>query len=471
MSLFKTDLIMEQLYFFPSSKEGKYAYIAECLWQGLPAIFKASKHTNYSVECDLTALVRLKLTNCIHFCKPLARATHGKLEGIVLEKIKGVLLEDMIDCKTFDVLHFISAFEQTFMAIIAMHRSYITHNDLHLRNLIVSSCETPYLIYSFGGTELFCIETFGVKTTLIDFGLSSVKYAESGLSDDGLTYLGYTLNGDLDFKNDLIQLCWNIAQRLDVYLTKERLVQKKTIIFEYIKFARYILTGLPVPVNRKAFEDCYYPCFNGLIKQTIPSKCLQYYSDDDLVEIAHMCKTLIPKPFKYKNYTPPEITELWVDLIKNIKSDQPLEKVKSVLEGEIYDPVFTEICRKIGLLAASIAAKCYEIIYERRKEYYKHLDWKDGTDLILHLPVKNFHREPQLNDLVTIQDFLKKTVTHTVFNESLLTAVYNFREVLNVIDNFKRSVNYVRCETMNQTKKIILNKNTGGLLYYKYKNI
>ncbi|QHR78453.1 phosphotransferase [Lymphocystis disease virus 4] len=462
---------MEQVFFFPSNKEGKYAYIAECIWQGLPAIFKASKHVDYSVECDLTALIRLKLTNCIHFCKPLARATYGKLEGIVLEKINGVLLEDMIDYKTFNVLHFISTFEQAFMAVITMHRNYITHNDLHLRNLISSPCKTPYFIYSFGGTELFCIETFGVKTTILDFGLSSVKYADSSLSDDGLTYLGYTLNGDLDLRNDLIQLCWNVVRRLDIYLINEKSVQKKFLIFEYIKFARYVLAGLPIPVDKKEFEDHYYPCFNKLIKQTIPTKCLNQYSEDDLVEIAQMCKTLISKPFTYKNYTAIEITELWVDLIKNINSDQPLEKVKSVLEGEIYDPEFTEICRKIGLLAASIAAKCYEIIYERRKEYYINLDWKDGTDLILHLPVRDFYKEPRLNDPVTIQDFLNKTVTHTVFDQSLLTTVYDFRRVLKAIDSYKQLVDYIRYKTMDQAKKIILNENTRGLLYYKHKTV
>lgn len=218
---------MEQVYFFPSKKEGKYAYIADCLWQGVPAIFKASKHTDYSVECDLAALIRLKLTNCLHFCKPLARATHGKLEGIVLEKIKGILLEDMIHDRTFDVLQFLSAFDQTLMAVVAMHKSYITHNDLHLRNIFASPCETPYFIYSFGKREMFCVETLSMKSIVIDFGLSSVKYAETSLSDDGLTYLGYTLNGDLDLRNDLIQLCWNVIRRLDTYLIKERSVQKK----------------------------------------------------------------------------------------------------------------------------------------------------------------------------------------------------------------------------------------------------
>ncbi|NP_078729.1 Phosphotransferase [Lymphocystis disease virus 1] len=467
---------MEQVFFLSSEKQGKYANIAECIWDGVTVIFKSAKYIDYSLECDLNALVRLKNANSLHFCKPIAKTVYNHIEGILLEKINGVLFDELITSETLKtgyIYNFISMFEQTLMAIIIMHKNNITHNDLHMKNIIASTCETPYFIYSFGGSELFCVETFGTQSVLIDFGLASVKYANYGMADDNFTYLGYTLNGELEFRRDFIHLGYNVLRYLNKYLANERVYTRKLLIFKYIRFVKYILTGVRTPVNNDLFESNYFPCFNSMIGRTIPILCLKHYTNDVLIDIAHLCKTTVLKPFRYKNYTKIEMTECWIDLVKTLHTTEPLAHIKSVLEGEIDDPILIKHCKQLGLFAASIAAKCYEIIYTMRDTHYKYVLWKDGIDLLLHLPVKAFIKKPQLNDAVIVQDVLKKTIVKTVFTQSMLNDVYNLQRIFKCIEVAKANIgpaaNHYLLESII-VKQIIVEEKTNGLIYYKYKS-
>jgi len=64
---------------------------------------------------------------------------------------------------------------QVCMALIAMQEQFnMIHNDLHTQNVLLETCETPFLFYKVDG-QIFKIPTFGYIVKIIDYGRATYK--------------------------------------------------------------------------------------------------------------------------------------------------------------------------------------------------------------------------------------------------------------------------------------------------------
>jgi serine/threonine protein kinase len=97
-------------------------------------------------------------------------------------------------------------FSQVLVATVLMSADGISHNDLHLDNVMLSRTPIQSVIVRTPGRSV-CFPTFGWCVKVIDFGLSTWRFADgSTLNADSLSRVGYAVTPNADLRTIALDL-------------------------------------------------------------------------------------------------------------------------------------------------------------------------------------------------------------------------------------------------------------------------
>ncbi|UWH18681.1 serine threonine protein kinase [Infectious spleen and kidney necrosis virus] len=84
-----------------------------------------------------------------------------------------------------------SVIVQVLGCLSALSVRHITHNDMHVANVLLRSCEHTHVVYVTQEDVVACVPTHGIEPVIIDFGLSGAKMpGRRTMSTDYLTHIG-----------------------------------------------------------------------------------------------------------------------------------------------------------------------------------------------------------------------------------------------------------------------------------------
>ncbi|AAT71828.1 Serine-threonine protein kinase [Red seabream iridovirus] len=119
------------------------------------------------------------------------------------EALSCVYVDKPVGCQYHDMFTMLksNATDETISSIIiqvlgclsALSVRHITHNDMHVANVLLRSCDHTHVVYVTGPQEdvVACVPTHGIEPVIIDFGLSSAKMpGRRTMSTDHLTHIG-----------------------------------------------------------------------------------------------------------------------------------------------------------------------------------------------------------------------------------------------------------------------------------------
>jgi serine/threonine protein kinase len=121
---------------------------------------------------------------CPHFCGVFAyqfseRSINEECAIVETQKVNPIMLMELCDmnlkefalsCKIEEEVT--SVVLQIIYAILCMQSVGISHNDLYVRNILVSKTKNVSHLYDMGDKSL-CLKTFGYSVRICDFGLAS----------------------------------------------------------------------------------------------------------------------------------------------------------------------------------------------------------------------------------------------------------------------------------------------------------
>lgn len=180
---------------------------------------------------------------------------------LFIEKLEGTLEDILYDDNYTDELLLSCIFQISFTLTYLQKYYNFSHNDLHINNIMFSSCKTEFLYYKINN-KYFKVPTYGKIFKIIDFGRAIVTYngkvyMNDVYSKNGEAYGQYAYKEQVDFlKNkdniditqsspyfDLCRLAMTILDELDATIVKN------AVLYE-------LLTTMSTDINGKNFLDC-----------------------------------------------------------------------------------------------------------------------------------------------------------------------------------------------------------------------
>lgn len=186
---------------FPrTGKQGTVGIMIAKTDPSIKYVFKLSQYINYLAEHEGTIMTSLQY--CPGFCRVIGTITCNinpynrkegnpfKVEGRSIEK-EVLLLEYlensyklcdyiMVPKIPEDILY--TTIKHTLLSVcIAQRKENFSHYDLHSNNIMLTSCDRNMVcLYVLDDNNQFCIPTYGVYPTIIDFGFSYSKGLDGG---------------------------------------------------------------------------------------------------------------------------------------------------------------------------------------------------------------------------------------------------------------------------------------------------
>lgn len=164
------------------------------------------------------------------------------IQLLFIEKLEGTLEDILYDENLNDELLLSCIFQISFTLTYLQKHYNFSHNDLHINNIMYSSCKTEYLYYKINN-KYFKIPTYGKIFKIIDFGRAIITY-------NNKVYMN-----DVFSKNGEAYGQYNYSDQVNFLKNKEKIdITQSSPYFDLCRLAMTILDEIDENINKDLFN-------------------------------------------------------------------------------------------------------------------------------------------------------------------------------------------------------------------------
>jgi hypothetical protein len=431
----------------PISEQGVQGHVFKCNLNCKEFIVKISKNIDFTLELENEAWKRLSNFNSPHFCKiyvfiPLKKG--GKNYCIFFDSIQvhpsggkykkncEKLFIEMKEKNVFQNKSFssllndpylhpsalLNCVRQTLAAISIYEKVGITHYDLHLENVMISSTSYDFHIYQFD--KIFIpIMTFGICPVIIDFGLSHISNFKWAATS------AFMKNNITTFCNDPLIDCLfflsQVSRNLVIHSRWKNIFPRETKeLNRFVRNIKIMFSKLNTDSSGWFKKEYFSNLFFDIIKK-IPKISCGIFHRSNIEYVIEMLQFSLTLPISEKKQTNLSFQKailklaiIWIEnvspIIRNTKEEQFFFKdiIISIVEdnciskcsGECFQIIklkhryskilnINKIRNAVKKTSNAMNNELFDLIPEiikQKKEIYKNQVLKSTLDILPKIP-------------------------------------------------------------------------------------
>lgn len=462
-------------------------------------VVKISKQVDFVLENEIEAWNRLSIFNSPHFVKihksvPLAK--HEKQIAVFFEKIhtglqngksvsgafklsKTMKDSDKVSITFGDLLQdpnihpsaILNCVRQTLTAVLMYESVGITHNDLHVDNIMIRN--TPYDIHVYKINDtIIPIMTFGISPVIIDFGLAHIA------NSNWATTNVFLYQGISSFEKDPIIDCVLLLTSVKAHMEFHNSwiiahhIEEMLAFYKYIKSVTEWFEPLQVDENGWYKQRIFPDTINDLL-QMFPKIEYGIFSTKNMPYFIDLLQYAITVPIK--KYESPKkkfkksllkLCVVWMEtvepVIKNVYREKVLvkdliyliAKNTSCFTGKTINikPIFPDIIKYrrkypsilnfyqllslLYNLRNAYSNKIYKVsttVRNIKNSLYEQIVHKSTFEFLNNIPFVNYTVKPQMT--VLIQDIDNSAQHHFTINCTQAKSINENPLIFNTIIN------------------------------------